>query len=53
MYLHELGEADASFTKEDMQLGYVCVDLWLHYKDVLISQIYEISQIHEDSKEGW
>ena len=21
MYLHELGESDASFTKEDMQLG--------------------------------
>ena len=23
MYLHELGESDASFTKEDMQLGLV------------------------------
>ena len=54
MYLHELGESDASFTKEDMQLGYVLnqflfsiMDSWIHGNEILCSFIVSIRNMNK------
>ena len=41
MYLHDVGDMNASFTKEDMQAGYVYNEIIFYYKNTFVC-IYHI-----------